>query len=215
MTEQPDAPAPDWGVVVPVKHLDVAKSRLQAYGDDGRLRLALAFAEDVVRAAAACPVVRRVLVVTDDDRAARALAALGARVAPDDPGAGLNAALDHGAALLRGDDDALGVATVSADLPSLRPADLTAVLAATAARAFVADAAGTGTTVLAAAPGHPLRPQYGPGSQRRHAASGAVQLAGAAGVQRDVDTPADLRDALALGVGPRTAEVVLALGARA
>ena len=145
----------------------------------------------------------------------RAVSALGADVLPDEPAAGLNPALEHGAALLRAGDEAVGVATVSADLPSLRPADLAAVLAATTARAFVADAAGTGTTVLAAAPGHRLDPQYGPGSHRRHAASGAVQLVGAAGARRDVDTPADLRDALALGVGPRTAEVVLDLGARA
>ena len=34
----------DWGVVVPVKRLAVAKSRLSAFGDDVRERLALAFA---------------------------------------------------------------------------------------------------------------------------------------------------------------------------
>ena len=62
-------PRAAWGLVVPVKRLDVAKSRLAAHGEDGRRRLALAFAQDVVRAAVACPVVRRVLVVTDDDEA--------------------------------------------------------------------------------------------------------------------------------------------------
>ena len=214
MSAGPDDQAPRWGVVVPVKHLDLAKSRLQAYGDDGRVRLALAFAEDVVRAALSCGVVHRVLVVTDDDRAARAVAALGAEVVPDDPADGLNPALQHGADLLRAGDDRLGVATVSADLPSLRPADLEAALRATRARGFVADAAGSGTTVLAAAAGHPLGPSYGPSSRERHAASGAVELAAPPGLRRDVDTPDDLREALALGVGPCTAEVVLALGTR-
>src|SRR3954454_20963656 len=50
-----------WGVVVPVKRLDLAKSRLASYGDVHRQELALAFAADVVLAAAT---VARVLVVT-------------------------------------------------------------------------------------------------------------------------------------------------------
>ncbi len=71
----------------------------------------------------------------------------------------------------------------------------------------MADAAGTGTTVLAAAAGHRLAPRYGPGSRDGHAASGAVEVDGDLRLRRDVDTPDDLRDALALGVGPRTAAV--------
>ncbi|MCW2585435.1 MAG: hypothetical protein JWN55_951, partial [Frankiales bacterium] len=76
-----------WGVVVPVKRLSLAKTRLAAYGDDRRRALALAFAADVVLAAAT---VAEVLVVTDDEQAGPLLAALGARVVPDDPDAGLN-----------------------------------------------------------------------------------------------------------------------------
>lgn len=194
-----------WGVVVPVKRLDLAKTRLATYGDAARVRLALAFAEDVVLAALACPVVHRVLVVTDDQIAARALAELGARVQPDLPDAGLNPALTHGAEVLRADDPGLGIATVSSDLPALRPHELAAVLSSGHARAFVADAGGAGTTVLAAAAGTALDPAYGPGSSARHRASGAVELAGTPRLRRDVDTPEDLREALALGVGPRTA----------
>ena len=201
----PAAPATaGWGVVVPVKRLAVAKSRLSAFGGDGRERLALAFAEDVVRAAVACPVVRRVLVVTDDARAAASLAALGADVQADLPDAGLNPALDHGAEVLRASAGALGVATVSADLPALRPQDLAAALALTRERAFVADSVGSGTTLLAAAAGQPLQPAYGPGSAALHRASGARELAGAAGLRRDVDTPQDLAEAVALGVGLST-----------
>ncbi|MCW2613652.1 MAG: hypothetical protein JWN08_646, partial [Frankiales bacterium] len=84
-----------WGVVVPVKRLAVAKSRLASYGGPVREQLALAFAQDVVAACLACPLVARVLVVTDDPLAAAELAALGARTAPDDPDAGLNPALAH------------------------------------------------------------------------------------------------------------------------
>jgi 2-phospho-L-lactate guanylyltransferase len=204
-----------WGVVVPVKRLSVAKSRLAAYGDVARRELALAFAGDVVAAALGCAVVAEVLVVTDDAHAARTLTALGARVAPDDPDAGLNPALSHGADLLRAGHPLRGVVTVSADLPALHPDDLATVLAAVPAggRAFVADSAGTGTTLLAAAAPAALAPAYGSGSRERHGASGAVELAGTPALRRDVDTPEDLREALALGVGDRTAAVAARLGA--
>jgi 2-phospho-L-lactate/phosphoenolpyruvate guanylyltransferase len=201
-----------WAVVVPVKRLSLAKTRLAAFGDAGRQELALAFALDVVRATLASSAVRRVLVVTDDPVAAAALTALGADVRADRPDAGLNPALEHGAAVLRAEGGALGVATISADLPALRAADVTTALRQTRTRAFVADSAGSGTTVLAAAAGVELRPAYGPGSARRHRASGAVQLRGGPGLRRDVDTPSDLAEALALGVGPATTAVLAALG---
>lgn len=200
-----------WGLVVPVKRLAVAKSRLDAYGDDGRQRLALAFAQDVVRAAVRCAAVRRVLVITDDARAAAALSALGAEVHADRPDAGLNPALEHGVQQLRDRDPRLGVATVSSDLPALRSIDLAAALAATQGRAFVADSAGSGTTLLAAAHGVPLRPAYGPGSAALHRASGARELPGAAGLRRDVDTPDDLAAAALLGLGLHTAAVLAEL----
>ncbi len=199
--------AVSWGVVVPVKRLAIAKTRLASYGDDLRQALALAFAADVVDAALGCDLVGRVLVITDDPRAAQLLAALGARIAPDAPDAGLNPALAHGGDLLRATDAALGIATLSADLPALRSADLAGTLrqVTAGARAFVADTTGDGTTLLAAGPGAVLQPAYGPLSCRAHLASGAAELPGAAGLRQDVDTPADLAIALRLGVGRHTA----------
>lgn len=202
-----------WGVVVPVKRLAVAKSRLAAYGDAARRDLALAFAADVVTAALGCPLVQRVLVVTDDPLAAQVLERLGARVIGDAPDDGLNAALVHGADLLRAERPDQGVATVSSDLPALTPADLAAVLVSVprGARAFVSDADARGTTLLAAAAGAALEPAYGPGSRQAHLVSGALELAGTPALRRDVDTPDDLAAALALGVGPRTAAVAAGL----
>lgn len=202
-----------WGVVVPVKRLALAKTRLAAYGGALRQELALAFAADVVEAALRCEFVAGVLVVSDDERAARLLAGLGATVVADVPDAGLNPALEHGAGLLRRHTPGCGVATVSADLPSLRAQDLAAVLLQVppGGRAFVADADGRGTTLLAAGPGAQLLPAYGGGSRLRHLASGAVELPGPAALRRDVDTPEDLRRAAALGLGARTAAVVARL----
>src|SRR5690606_32503797 len=116
--------------------------------------------QDTVRAAVACPVVASVVVVTDDETVAAAVTALGARCVPDRPAAGLNPALVHGAAGVPGD---WGRAALTADLPALRPSELAEALrqASGDGPAFVADAAGTGTTLLAAPPGTRFEPRFG------------------------------------------------------
>jgi 2-phospho-L-lactate/phosphoenolpyruvate guanylyltransferase len=199
-----------WGVVVPVKRLELAKTRLSSYGEQARQDLALAFAADVVTVAGR---VAEVVVVTDDVRAAELLAGLGARVVPDDPDAGLNPALQHGADLLSTDV----VATVSSDLPALREDDLADVLGQVTAglRVFVPDVAGSGTTLLAAGPGAVLAPAYGPASREAHLRSGAHEVAAGVSLRQDVDTPDDLRTVVALGVGAHTRAVLAALGVRA
>lgn len=219
----------EWTVVVPVKRLAGAKSRLHAkplgvpHAD-----LVLAMARDTVAASSACPLVAEVLVVTDDPRAHRALAALGARVVPDRPDAGLNAAVTYGAGTAarpapeprpgrtaqqaRTARRPRAVAAITADLPALRPHDLAAALRAAAAvpsRGFVTDAAGSGTTLLAAPPEVPIDPRFGARSAYAHEASGARRLDGDwPSLRRDVDTLADLVDAARLGLGPHTAALV-------
>lgn len=199
-----------WSLVIPLKPLALAKSRLADTAADAlRPGLALAFAVDTVTAALACTAVRDVAVVTNDQLAGRELAALGARIVPDDPRAGLNAALAHAAAAVRATLPDSAVAALNADLPALRPPELARVLDAAAQfpRAFLPDAAAIGTTLLAVAPGHELLPAFGTDSRARHRASGATELRPTAvdSVRQDVDTGEDLRAALALGVGPRTA----------
>ncbi|MFD8299401.1 2-phospho-L-lactate guanylyltransferase [Streptomyces bauhiniae] len=199
-----------WSLVIPLKPLARAKSRLaDAVADGARPGLVLAFAQDTVAAVLECPEVADVAVVTDDPVAGRALAALGARIVPDEPAGGLNAALAHGASAVRAARPEAAVAALNADLPALRPAELARVLAAAAEfpRAFLADAAAWGTTLLAAAPGRELAPAFGGASRARHRASGAAELAPGSveSVRQDVDTGEDLRVALALGVGPYTA----------
>ena len=201
-----------WTVVLPVKVLARAKSRLALLAGTRRADLALALASDTVSAVVACPDVTRVLVVTSDAKAGSRLAALGAIVAPDEPDGGLNAALRHGAAVASDRWPDSGVAALAADLPALRPGELSRALRAAAAAggaAFVPDAAGIGTTMYAVAPGVAFRPMFGGASRARHASAGAVELSldGVPGLRRDVDTPEDLRAAVALGAGFRTAAV--------
>ena len=201
-----------WSIVVPVKRLPRAKSRLFAAAaaesvPGGREALALALAVDTVTAALASPVVARVVVVTDDEQAADRLQRAGAVVVPDRPDAGLNPALAYGAAAAAqlGTED--GVAVLASDLAALRPNELTGALQAAAAmpRSFVADASGLGTTLLAAGPGADLAPRYGVASRQAHLDSGAVELQGDwPSLRRDVDTPDDLQAATRLGIGAAT-----------
>jgi 2-phospho-L-lactate/phosphoenolpyruvate guanylyltransferase len=198
----------DWVAVVPVKRLALAKTRLRGAVPGSRHdRLVLAMARDTLTAILACPLVQRVLVVTDDDVAAAMVAEVGAVRVPDGPGPGINAALARGARRAGG----VPVVALTADLPALRPADLAGALRALGGhrRGFVPDTAATGTVLLAARTGTDLDPRFGPGSARAHAASGAVLLDGDwPTLRRDVDTAADLAAAGALGLGPHTAELV-------
>lgn len=214
VTGIPDPPEAEtsWAIVVPVKLLARAKSRLSQAAGTHREHLALALAGDTVTAALACARVCMLVAVTDDPLAARTLGEVGAQVVPDVPDSGLNPALRYGASVAESWAPGAGVVAMSADLPSLRPDELARALDAAAAHdvAYVPDAAATGTTLYAAGPGHPFAPAFGAGSRDRHTAAGAYELAfgGLASVRRDVDTPADLDEAVALGVGPRTAGVI-------
>ncbi len=203
-----------WCLVVPVKRLGHAKSRLMGPEVSASLRerLALAFATDAVCAALTAAHVAAVLAVTDDPTAAAVLGGLGATVVPDEPDDGLNAAFAFGARVARsklGND--VGVAAAAADLPALRGAELDIALARIVGdkRYFIADAHDIGTTMLFAPPGVELDPRFGGPSRAAHAASGALEVSGAdiSSLRRDVDTAVDLADALRLGVGPATAAV--------
>ncbi len=214
-------PGPTWVVIVPVKRLTAAKSRL---AHPERAALALAMAQDTVAAARDIDhaVVVAVVVVTNDRTARADIADMDARVViiPDLPDTGLNAALTHGAAEAARRWPGAGVAAMSADLAALRPAELRAALLAVPPerRAMVADADGTGTVMLAATPGSPLAPRFGPASRAEHVRSGAWDLTAplgpsVPGLRRDVDTLDDLQEALRLGVGPRTRDILKTPGA--
>jgi 2-phospho-L-lactate guanylyltransferase len=195
-----------FALLVPVKDLTRAKSRLSMAGAADREPLMRAFAIDAIVAASRSPAVAQVLVVTDDD----GLDVAGARRLPDEGDGDLNRALHHASLRVRLDDPDLAVAAMCADLPSLRTEDLTDALAAgLSSRWFVADATGTGTTLLAAGPGVGLDPHFGTGSARRHEESGAMPVrAELPTLRRDVDTQEDLDAARALGVGEHTARAL-------
>lgn len=192
-------------LVVPIKRLDRAKSRLRgAVPADQHAELVLALLLDTVTAAISADGVRRVLVVCEDERVPSALRGTGVECVDERGLPGLNAALAFGAESLRTPANTVGA--LQADLPALRPADLTAAIEEAAGRrAYCADRPGTGTTLLLAAPGEPLDPRFGPGSADAHTASGAI-LVGTArpSLRCDVDTEDDLGVAVELGIGVAT-----------
>ena len=187
-----------------------AKSRLGEVPADRRRQLTAAMLHDTLDAVR--PVAASVVVVSDEPRLPELLVEWGhprVSVVPD-PGRGLNAAVVAPDALL-------GVApyprprlALVADLPCLRTEEFAAVAAAAAEvpACFVADAEGTGTTMLGSVLG-PLQPRFGQDSADRHRAAGAVRLVGDwPGARHDVDTPADIDAAARIGVGPATRAVL-------
>ncbi|GAA0632591.1 2-phospho-L-lactate guanylyltransferase [Sporichthya brevicatena] len=195
-----------WCLVVPVKLLHLAKSRLSTEASH-RSALALAFAADTVAAALRTSSVVEVVVVTDDPTAAALVTELGAAVVSDAPDAGLNPALRHGAAEASSRHPGCAIGALSADLPALKSTELATALqrAGKVGRGVVADAVGTGTTAYLVAAGE-FTPLFGADSLRAHIAAGAVAIRAddLPSVRRDVDTPADLTEALGLGVGEYT-----------
>lgn len=201
-----------WCLVLPVKRLEVAKSRLGPPYAAVRRELALAFALDTATAVLATPGVRGLVAVTDEPAAARLLRGLGAEVVPDEPNAGLNPALRHGAAVAAATFPGCNTGALSADLPALQPDELALALqrASGSGAAFVRDLHGSGTTLVLATSTTALEPQFGPDSAHLHLRAGHTEIpAGDLETLRlDVDTAEDLDRARLLGVGQRTRAVL-------
>lgn len=197
-----------WTVVIPVKPSVRGKSRLDVAGVD-RVSLAQAIALDTIAAAAACEAVARVVVVTGDGGLViQAVDITGLRFVSDEDAAGLDAAIALGAETA----DGMPRAALLGDLPALRPTDLAAALHAAASvdHGVVADAEGTGSTLVTAQAGVPWQSAFGDGSFARHRAMGfaSLEIPDASTLRRDVDTAEQLDEAAALGLGPRTAALV-------
>ncbi|WP_332643936.1 2-phospho-L-lactate guanylyltransferase [Aeromicrobium sp.] len=204
---------------MPIKPWDGAKSRLHT--DSGARRaLAMAFAMDALDAVLDCAEVGRVVVVTSGDEVAEHARSAGAVVISEssarvaDP---LGAAVRDGVAWAAQEHPDEAVAVIPADLPSLTSIELGRLL--TEARAyplaFVADANGDGTTILASQRPSLLRAGYGVGSAERHRSYGAVELQAPAGLRRDVDEFHELLEAQRIGVGPHTAAAIERIHTRA
>lgn len=193
--------------LVALKASGSAKSRLAGLPAPLRRRLAETMALDSLRALDR--VAAAVCVVSDQPDLNDHLRQAGlprVEVVPERGRFGMNAALSQGAAYLHAAGHRDVLACVG-DLPALRPGSLRTVLrAATAPRSFLPDASGVGTTMLIAR-GVDLDPRFQEHSAAKHRRSGAVALTDVLAcpvpdARRDVDTEADLAEAVELGLGP-------------
>ncbi|HMZ15683.1 MAG TPA: 2-phospho-L-lactate guanylyltransferase [Mycobacterium sp.] len=205
--------APDVGLVIAVKRLADAKTRLApVFAGGSREHVVLAMLLDTIAAARAVSALHSITIVTPDETAAAAARGLGAEVLPDptpssDPDP-LNSAILAAAAAVAGRTP--NIAVLQGDLPALRSVELEEALTQGRShrRSFVADRHGSGTAALFAF-GSPLDPRFGADSAHRHRESGAVELTGPwPGLRCDIDTPEDLAAAERLGVGAATAEAL-------
>lgn len=207
--------AGDVGLIIAVKRLAVAKTRLApVFSAQARESVVLAMLVDTMAAAAHVAALRSVTVVTPDEAAAAAAADLGADVLPDptpqnhpDP---LNNAIATAERVVL--DSVPNIVVLQGDLPALQTQELAEAIAAARhhRRSFVADRLGTGTAALCAF-GSALDPLFGPDSAARHRRSGAIELTGAwPGLRCDIDTPDDLAVARRLGVGAATTRAIAA-----
>ena len=201
--------ANEWLIVVPVKELGNAKTRLSARAATVRQELALAFSLDVVTACLASPRVQAVFVVTPDEAVSAAVRALGANIVSQKSDENLNESLIHGHTAAAAAFPHRRIGLLAADLPALRTHEVDLALAESEQwdRCFVADVAGTGTTFVAVAPGISLQPRFGPRSRAAHARAGFIELTTPelTRMRCDVDTEVDLWYAQQLGVGHFTA----------
>lgn len=201
-----------WSLVIPLKPLDLAKSRLSDLSAGWRQGMVAAMALDVRDAVLACREIAEVVVVSRDPRWRTILGHLGIRMVADAPDDSLNDALRRGAAACCHRSPDHGIAALTADLPSLRPSELRAALRRSSActASFVADARGEGTTLFAAPVPALFDPRYGDSSRIRHLDAGACELEfpRRSGLRQDVDTLDDLAAAQALGLGRHTRAVL-------
>lgn len=203
-----------WTAIVPVRSLTEGKSRL-LMGSSPTPGLIEAFARDVLRACGESANIGRTIVVSPDASIQTLTREANSEFVPEPSASGINEAIATVRAICEPHQP---VIAILADTPCLTGATLDAVL--THARdydvSFVADAAGTGSTMWCARIPN-ARSFFGSHSRAHHRASGAVELGVTARsgddvslwtrARRDVDTDVDLWDAHRIGLGPATTRV--------
>lgn len=186
--------------LVPAKSLDLAKGRLASLlSEEERRSLALAMLEDVIDALRGARQLDLVAVVSPDAEVLAKARDLGAAAIPEPPSVrGINQALQYATATLekQGLDTLL---VVLADVPSLTPANVEAILAALPPQrgAVICPAARKGTSALATRPPGVIPFRFGPDSftlHRREAAARGIDMRvlRIQSLANDIDEPSDL-----------------------
>jgi 2-phospho-L-lactate guanylyltransferase len=181
-----------WTALLPFKPPADRKTRLAgALDPEQRIALSALLFENVVRTLAASGTIDAIHLLA----AARPLGWRGGWHA--DLGRGLNAELEAA----RGAIGPHPVLVLHADLPLLAVTDVAALLdaAENVGRAIAPDRHGSGTNALALRDLRPLRFRFGPESFTLHREQGAAAIVARRGLALDIDSPADLAEAIEAG----------------
>jgi 2-phospho-L-lactate/phosphoenolpyruvate guanylyltransferase len=180
--------------LIAIKERTRCKTRLsEALGSAARLELVRSMLTAVLSAARGAHTVRQIIVVSPErDCVPEDVPVLA------DTGECLNGALMQAHRVLR-EFGCREVVILPADLPTISPADIDALVRAGRQGGFAiaSDAAGLGTNALCLASAHSFRFQFGPDSQRLHLKEAqrtglGAQMVRLPGLEFDVDSPADL-----------------------
>jgi 2-phospho-L-lactate guanylyltransferase len=200
-----------WRILIPVKELPTAKSRI-GLGADARRELVLAMLSDVCAAVRGAPGVEEILVCSSDRDVTHGFPR--EMRFPTSGRGGLNSDLNEVLVALSNGKSPRPTAVVVADLPCLSEKEFGALLrlALREETAFVSSLDG-GTTILAALDAERLSFRFGEhsaGFHRRcyHDASGQVGI----GCRLDVDTLEALMFGQRVGLGSRTQQIANSLG---
>jgi 2-phospho-L-lactate guanylyltransferase len=181
-------------ILVPVKRLDLAKSRI-ALPPEHRRRVARVLALHTLRTAAEAMGGDSLTVVTADNEVGHLATALGAHVVGETI-YNLNSALEQGLDELALAWPARRVAVLVSDLPHVTGRDiqwLARESCAPGGSGHVADMTGTGTTALLFSAGQRPPMMFGPDSAERFRSAGCAPLRTAPiGLRSDLDTLDDL-----------------------
>lgn len=184
-------PNPSVVVVIPIKSLDRAKSRVLLPAAE-RSALALRLGRHTVQTALDTPGISAVAVVTRDTTVAAMAADAGAIVVAEGRRSNLNRAAQQGRATAQRRLPSSAIAIMVSDLPDLTSADLAAAIAefhSADGPMAVADWEGHGTTLLLHAAGSTPPIRFGPASAQRHGDVGyRLATAPLSGLRRDLDT---------------------------
>jgi 2-phospho-L-lactate guanylyltransferase len=181
-----------WTALLPFKPPADRKTRLAGLLDpDQRIALSMLLFESVVRTLGECPAIGAIHLLA----AAPPAGWQGGWHA--DRGRGLNAELEAARAAI-GPHPLL---VLHADLPLLAVPDVETLLdaAARAGRAIAPDRHGAGTNALALHDRRSLRFRFGPESFALHRAQGPAAIVARPGLALDIDSPADLAEAIGAG----------------
>jgi 2-phospho-L-lactate/phosphoenolpyruvate guanylyltransferase len=186
-------------IVIPVKRLDEAKSRLAGLLDEEHRRTLMRELLDRVAAAAREAACGRIWLATSDPSGPAIAADLGVDVVSDG-GLAWNQGLEHARQQLEPQPDA--VLYLAGDLPLLTAEEVRELASAAPPRGVVIGRARDGgTNALLVSPADALTPRFGEhgsAAVHRYAALAAelqVVILDLPGVALDVDTPQDIADA--------------------